>query len=233
MMTIMKHHTWQTSAWHWMGAILFLFATATPAFADASLFEQKQCGACHRLSAEEPAETHAAPDLFYAGDKYQKAWLVEYLQHPETIRKMGHPRDPGFLKGEPEFKGPHLSVSTQEAELLASFLMTQKLEGLEPLSLDLKPLARGERVRAKMLFERDHSCIACHESYNLARQPRGGVSGPSLTNAGNRLQTEWVYRWLKDPKQFAGKSRMPVYDFDEAELKLMTRYVMSHKKDEK
>ncbi|MGP0566990.1 MULTISPECIES: c-type cytochrome [unclassified Nitrospina] len=228
----MHRHPWQTNMLYWMGAIFFLLTTPVPAFADEALFEQKRCGTCHRLSADEPAETHPAPDLFYAGDKYQHAWLIEYLQNPGIVRKMGHPRDPGFLKGEPEFKGPHMSVSKQEAESLASLLMAQKLEGLEPLSLDFQPLARGERVRAKMLFERDHSCIACHESYNLARQPRGGVSGPSLINAGNRLQPGWVYRWLKNPRQFTEKSRMPVYDFDEIQLKLMTRYVLSHKKGE-
>ncbi|CAI2719308.1 c-type cytochrome [Nitrospina watsonii] len=228
----MTPYRWHRTPWTLAGIFIFWLGTGAPALADTALFEQKQCGACHRLSAEEPAESHPAPDLFYAGDKYKKAWLVEFLQKPEPIRKAGHPRDPGFLKGEPEHKGPHVAVTKKEAQTLGAFLMTQALDGLEPLTLDLKPLARGERVRAKMLFERDHSCIACHESYNLARQPRGGVSGPSLLDAGNRLQTEWVYRWLKNPKRFVEKSRMPVYDLEETELKLMTRYVLSHKKDE-
>jgi len=212
-------------------ALLMAAAVGAPAFAGEALFKQKQCGACHRLSSDQPAESFPAPNLFYAGDKYQQPWLVEFLQNPETIRKAGHPRDPGYLKGEPEFEGPHPRVTQQEAETLADFLMSRKLEGLEPLSLDLKPLGKAERVKAKMLFERDHSCIACHESYNLARQPRGGISGPSLLDAGNRLKEEWVYRWLKNPKTFVETSRMPVYDFEPAELKLMTRYVMSHKKD--
>lgn len=217
-----------------IGMSLYCLA-AGPAFANPgeALFKEKRCGACHRVSPDQPAENFPAPDLFYAGDKYQKDWMVSYLQKPEIIRKAGHPRDPGFLKGEPEFKGPHPGVSQKEAETLAGFLMTRKLANLEPLSLDLKPLGKVERVKAKMLFERDRSCIACHESYNLAGQPRGGISGPSLLNAGNRLQAEWVYRWLKNPKTFAEKSRMPVYDLDSSELLLMTRYVMSHKKEVK
>lgn len=103
------------------------------------------------------------------------------------------------------------------------------LKDLAPL--ELPELSKGARVRVKILFERDYSCIACHQSYNLARQPRGGISGPSLIDAGRRLRTEWVYQWLKNPKQFVPQGRMPLYAFDEETLRKMTQYIMSHKKE--
>ena len=199
--------------------------TASPA-----LVKAKQCDTCHRFSKNETEKS--APDLFFAGDKFQKNWIEEYLQHPETIRLAGHTRDPGFLKGNPQYTGPHPVLDSNDAKQITNYLMSLKIsKNTSPL--ELPTLSKGMRVRVKILFERDYSCIACHQSYNLARQPRGGVSGPSLINAGRRLRPEWIYQWLKNPKQFTSKGRMPLYTFDEETLRKMTQYILSHKKDPK
>jgi cytochrome c551/c552 len=196
--------------------------------ASPALVKEKQCGTCHRFSNTEIEKP--APDLFFAGDKFQKKWLANFLTQPETIRLAGHTRDPGFLKGAPKYTDPHPALNPKEAQQMTDHLMSLKTMK-DPSPLELPALSKGTRVRVKILFERDYSCIACHQSYNLARQPRGGVSGPSLIDAGNRLRPEWVYQWLKNPKQFITRGRMPLYTFDEETLRKMTQYLMSHKKD--
>lgn len=196
--------------------------------ASPALVEEKQCNTCHRFSKNETEKS--APDLFFAGDKFQKNWLEKFLRQPEIIRLAGHTRNPGFLKGTPQYTDPHPALNIKEAEQMTNHLMSLKiLTDIPPL--ELPALSKGKRVQVKILFERDHSCIACHQSYNLARQPRGGVSGPSLIDAGHRLRPEWVYQWLKNPKQFVAEGRMPLYIFDEETLLKMTQYIMSHKKD--
>jgi mono/diheme cytochrome c family protein len=198
--------------------------------ASPALVKEKQCDTCHRFSKNDTEKS--APDLFYAGNKFQKKWLKKFLRQPEVVRLSGHTHDPGFLKGTPQYTGPHLTLNSKEAQQMTDHLMSLKiLKELPPL--ELPALSKGTRVRVKILFERDYSCIACHQSYNLARQPRGGVSGPSLIDAGHRLQPEWVYQWLKNPKQFTPQGRMPLYMFDEETLRKMTQYIMSHKKDPK
>jgi len=188
-----------------------------------------KCTNCHRFDkAQEPGN---GPDLFYAGNKFQKDWLIGFLQTPEVIRKAGPNADPGFLKGQPEYQPPHPSVKKEDALSLADYLMSLKLENLEPVTVNPAPLSKVEKVKTKILFERDHSCIACHESVNLVGNPRGGISGPSLLNAGNRLQASWVYLWLKQPGDFQLKSRMPRTPLDEKALINLTRYVLSHKKN--
>ncbi len=198
--------------------------------ASPALVKEKQCDACHRFSKNEVEKS--APDLFFSGDKFQKKWLEKFLKQPETIRLAGHTRDPGFLKGKPQYTGPHPTLDSQEAQQMTNHLMSLKILRDTP-PLELPALSKGTRVRVKILFERDYSCIACHQSYNLARQPRGGVSGPSLIDAGRRLRPEWVYQWLKNPKQFITQEKMPLYRFDEETLRKMTQYIMSHKKDPK
>ncbi len=213
-----------------IGAFWVIAVTGSAgAMAAPALVKEKQCDTCHRF-AQGPAEKErTGPDLFFAGDKFQKKWLENFLQHPEAIRLAGHTRDPVFLNGKPH-TGPHPALNPGEARQMTDYLMSlTTLKETPPLNLPA--LSKGKRVRVKILFERDYSCIACHQSYNLTRQPRGGVSGPSLIDAGNRLRPEWVYQWLKNPKAFAAQGRMPLYRFDEDTLKQLTQYLMSHKKD--
>jgi mono/diheme cytochrome c family protein len=212
---------------------LFLLTTGGwcgGAEASPALVKEKRCDTCHRFSKNETEKS--APDLYFAGDKFQKSWLESFLKQPEAIRLAGHTRDSGFLKGAPQYTGPHPALNPDEAQQMTDHLMSFKILKNTP-PLELPVLSKGKRVRVKILFERDYSCIACHQSYNLARQPRGGVSGPSLIDAGRRLRPEWVYQWLKDPRQFTTRGRMPLYTFDEETLRKMTQYIMSHKKDKK
>ena len=66
---------------------------------------------------------------------------------------------------------------------------------------------------------------------NLAGKSRGGISGPSLIDAGNRLQASWVANWLKNPKMFSEKSRMPIYKMDDETRLRFTQFIMALKKE--
>ena len=204
-------------------------ALVSSAAADAGLVRDRGCTGCHRFSAQE--EGKPAPDLFYAGDKFKKSWLERFLHTPEVIRKAGASADPGFLAGKPK-AGPHPALSKDEARRMSEYLASLTLPGALPAAIEAAPLSKGQRVKVKILFERNFSCIACHEGINLAGKPRGGVSGPSLANAGHRLRPEWVYAWLTAPETFLKKSRMPKYDLDEETALALTRYIASLQADE-
>jgi len=54
--------------------------------ADVAAAMQTQCAQCHALKAPAPAELtidrlwqRKGPDLYYAGSKYNEAWLVKWL----------------------------------------------------------------------------------------------------------------------------------------------------------
>ena len=197
------------------------------------LVKQKGCDTCHRFSPDAGDAPRKAPALFYAGDKFQAAWLREYLKHPTVIRQAGYITDPGFLLGKPTTAQPHPALSGEEAEAMANYLLSLKIPGPAAGGVDKKPLSKGERAKAKIIFERNYGCTSCHKAIDLARKPRGGISGPSLVDAGNRLQADWVYRWLRNPKQFLPRGRMPVFGFEEREedLRLITKYLMTLKKE--
>ncbi|MEK9628513.1 MAG: c-type cytochrome [Nitrospinota bacterium] len=205
--------------------LIFGLLLISPLNSHASLIEDKKCSTCHRFSKADKGKE--GPDLFYAGDKFKGTWLKEYLQNPVTLRKAGTINSPGFLKGTPGEKHP--ALSKEEAEKITTELMALTIPDL-PVE-EGSPLSKGQIAKTKYEFERTFSCISCHQSLNLAGKPRGGISGPSLVDAGNRLQANWVSNWLKDPKIFTDKSRMPVFKMDDETRLRFTQFIMTLKKE--
>ena len=203
----------------------------SPMLSHASLIQEKKCSECHRLSKD--GTEKSGPDLFYAGDKFQASWLEQYLQTPATIRNTGGTRDPGFLKGVPENIQKHPAFSKKDAVQITQELMAITLFDLSEEINHLKPLTKGQKAKIKYQFERTFSCISCHQSLNLAGKVRGGISGPSLVNAGNRLQSRWVDNWLKSPDMFSEKSRMPVYKMEDEERLQLSQFIMTMKNENK
>ena len=199
----------------------------SPQFSLASLIEEKNCLACHRLSKVEKEKK--GPDLFYAGNKFQDAWLEEYLQNPVTLGKAGTINSPDFLKGELQNLQQHPILNKNDAVSITQELMLMTLPGLSEEKIN--PLTKGQIAKTKYEFERTFSCISCHQSLNLAGKPRGGISGPSLVNAGNRLKESWVANWLKNPQIFSNKSRMPVYKMNNETRLRFTKFIMTLKKE--
>jgi hypothetical protein len=203
----------------------FLFFCPLPI--EAGVLEDNNCGSCHRLSIEDAENTFTGPDLHYAGNKFQPEWVKRFLNKPRVIRPAGFITDPGGLQEKP--LPPHPSFPGKQAKALADSLLSLKISGetLEPVTPE--PLSKGQRAKIKYQFERTFGCISCHQSLNLAGKVRGGVSGPSLVNAGNRLQANWIANWLKAPQTYLSKGRMPRYKMDSATQNQFARFLMSLK----
>ena len=191
-----------------------------------AIIKDKGCDQCHEFSPEKGVIPLKAPSLYYAGEKFQAVWLETFLKKPVAIRLAGFSQATGFLKGDPP--QPHTAVNEEEAKEIVGYLMKLKKNEEVPV-IDSKPLSKGQRVRAKIKFERDYGCTACHQAINLAGKSRGGVSGPSLVNAGNRLNADWVYRWLINPRAYVLKSRMPLYRLSPEEAISISKYIMTLK----
>ena len=80
-----------------------------------NLANELGCGNCHGGASASSIIKNRAPDLSYAGLKYNEAFLFDYLKSPKSIRKnIGKSRMPDF-----EF-------SDDEALALTKYLMTRK-----------------------------------------------------------------------------------------------------------
>jgi mono/diheme cytochrome c family protein len=197
-----------------------------------------QCSACHALT--KPANptvdrlwSRKGPDLWYAGDKFNRDWLVGWLQKPTTIRpggvlwfkhaKPGEPRDTIDTAAVEK----HPAVDAASAEKLADALMQLKSDGLVPEGL-YKPEA-ANMTMGKLAFEKLRGCGSCHQD----APGNGGVSGPELYDAGQRLRPDYVLAYTKDPQQFDPHIWMPTLTLTEADLQRLTGYIASLGKENK
>ena len=211
--------------------LLFLCCgSAFPVWAEPVEIVEKGCKECHRFSSHEK-KFYKGPDLFFAGNKFYKNWLTKFLQSPMVIREVNVFSGSNLLREESKAIDRHVALKEDESEKVANYLMTLRLPNLELGKVNEEPLSKSERARAKVLFERPFGCISCHRALNLVGKVRGGVSGPSLINSGERLKPDWVFHWLKTPQQFMHEGRMPVFDMNEETTVLITKYILSIRKN--
>lgn len=189
------------------------------------IFDSKNCGSCHQIQGPATEKTFEdqlkkkGPELWYAGSKFKKEWLVEWLEKPTTIRLLKY----NSITEKNTEKHPALSKT--EANEVAEYLM----------KLTVKEVPSGVVTEAanpqgKNLFIKKHGCVGCH-SIKAGAQKVGGVSGPDLSDAGKRLKGDWVYAYLKEPKVFKPVKRMPVFVgiINDNEMKTIAGFVAAQK----
>lgn len=203
--------------------VMVLVAFAPDAMASGGeTLVKTRCVGCHRITGQPMARSKKkAPDLIWAGSKYQRPWLVAWLQDPkEKLYPVGY--DFNFTR-----KGPHLSITAIEAQQVADFLGT--LKDARVKEGEVKPGTPEELARGEALY-RDHGCQNCHWTpANNKRGYKGGTSSTSLVNAGNRLQPDWVYRFNLNPDDFVPESGayIPKPSLPEGDIFAITAYMMT------
>ena len=72
----------------------------------------------------------------------------------------------------------------------------------------------------KRLYLNKYGCNACHRVADA-----GGVVGPALDRAGFRLNSAWVYRWIKYPQSMKPETRMPNLGLSDHDAKAIAMYL--------
>lgn len=205
-----------------------------------TVIEQNRCAGCHEMNGGKAGTIAAvlskkAPDLFYAGSKFQEKFLTEFLQRPVRIRPAGtvflNYTAPGTEID--QIQEPPLcasKLSREEAIAAAQYLMTLKDPDM-PTGI-YKPGAEFAKANAKMLFFKSGACSACHQVDMGGGDIRGGVSASTLYDAGNRLNGDWVLSYIKDPQHWDPKAWMPKRELPESTWQLLTNFLMTMKKTE-
>lgn len=179
-----------------------------PAGAFGEVYERYKCSACHKFNGY---GGDLAPDLSYEGSRAQRAWLVDFLKNPQTLRPMLVLRMPQF------------NVTDKEAAILADY-MTMTLQSPLANTAGQRHIRFAPQLAAmgKQLYEVKYQCQACHTIGGA-----GGYVGPNLSNAGNWLTSTWVQAWLKNPQALVPGTIEPQRTFTEDEIQALTAYLMT------
>jgi cytochrome c2 len=150
--------------------------------------------------AQATAASFAPPILDGEGDKVQPGWLFKFLKAPSTIRPWLAVRMPTF------------GFADQQTNALVHAFAARDNRLFPFQTLELDP-PRGEEMQAALrMFARDYfNCWSCHQQG--ARKPEGPPEGwaPDLTLAHERLNPDWIARWIENPQALMPGTKMPTY----------------------
>jgi len=199
--------------------------------ADGMTILQKDCVTCHNLKGPAPQTLQAlwdrkGPDLFYAGNKYRREWLVEWLQKPKRIRPAEEFYEkhikPGVKRDEVDATTleSHVALSKDDAVAVATELMKLKphddLIAKEKITPGMISKQMGE-----MVFDKFQGCMACH----LIEPDYGGLSGPEVYTAGIRLQPEYIASYIRSPQAWDPLIWMPNKHVSDGNIQKLVDYL--------
>ncbi len=220
-----------------IGTLLIVVSTPLNAVtAEGGKIVTSRCVSCHNIAG--PAATtfegvlqKKAPDLYYAGSKFNRPWLVQWLQKPTVIRRAGvmflnHVINEGGkdMVRSDSIKPCPANLSPEEGEAVANYLMTLTDSAMKTGIIN--PAKKFRKSKARRLFTKQLPCIACHRA-RFGKRTNGGISGPDLTEAGNRLNPDWVYARIEDPQYWDPKTWMPKFELSHRKRELLTLFVSS------
>lgn len=212
--------------------LLLVLSLPLPSLADGAALVEENCAGCHALTpAGENAGIaergqRAAPPLHYAGNKFRETWLVAWLQQPARIRPAGYyppdhvtVTDDGDVIDESSLPD-HPVLGADDAVAATAYLMTLRAgdalidaDSYEPGTVALR--------MGMMDFRRFKGCNACHQD----AVDDGGLSGPMLYDAWNRLQPAFMSSYIQDPTAWDPHSLMPVPNMNEAAVHKLVHYL--------
>jgi mono/diheme cytochrome c family protein len=171
-----------------------------------------ECQVCHMKQGE---RRQIAPDLDQEGSKLNKNWLYSFLKKPVKIRPVGFmPLTKSVM--------PNFQFTDEEALSLTEFLMTKKDPKVSKSVLGEFRVTPEEIKEGKRLFTDVYSCDGCHQIGG-----KGGIVGPNLAEARDRLRPEWIATWLKRPQALRPDSPMPTFGLQDHEIKALLAYILS------
>lgn len=186
-------------------------STYQPAGKAGQLIGDMRCFSCHSINGR---GGDMAPELTWEGSSVQRAWLVNFLKNPGTLR-------PALIRRMPRF-----NMSDADANTLADYIMTAyqtpafDRDGVSP------QFVSGDVERGKELFYGKYACQACH--IVDPNQDKGYV-GPTLTAVGARLSAVWIFHWLKNAQTLRPGSLEPVWNMSDDDARSVTAFLMAQK----
>jgi mono/diheme cytochrome c family protein len=172
------------------------------------LMQQYNCVGCHEIEKRggfirkfyQENPTLAPPVLNGEGEKVQSNWFFSFLKAPIPIRP--------WL----ELRMPTFGLSDEHTNQIVSYFNGLSKVEIPYAYIDDKKIPQENLDAARVLFSKDYfNCLSCHQQGD--RKPEGPVEGwaPDLTLARQRLNPNWIIKWLQDPQKVEPGTKMPSF----------------------
>jgi mono/diheme cytochrome c family protein len=176
------------------------------------LIKEMNCVGCHKI---EGYEKQWVPHLDGVGRKVNRGWLVSWLKNPK-----------GYFD---KTKMPNFMLADSDITDLADFLLADTLFAnnttLEPLPATLTSANDAEKAKLVELGStrfKEARCISCH-----AINGKGGYVATDLGKIASKASEQWLYNYIKHPKEFSPDVEMPRFRFTPQDLTAVVAYMES------
>jgi len=172
------------------------------------LMQQYNCIGCHEIEKRggfvrkyyQDNVTLAPPVLNGEGEKVQSQWFFDFIKAPFPLRP--------WL----EIRMPTFGLSDDHATQLVNYFNgLSKVE--QPYHyIDDRKITPDNIAAAKTLTSAEYfNCFSCH--VQGGKNPEGPKEGwaPDLAMARQRLNPNWILKWLRDPQKVQPGTKMPSF----------------------
>ncbi len=178
------------------------------------------CAGCHRLEGQPDSRFNLkAPDLIWAGSKYQRPWLIRWMTGKEA---------PLYAKGYrwdlSQELHRHMTVSEAEANAIADYFLEHNRDPRVKIgAFDPAKVSKFEATFGGMAYKA-HACLGCH-TIEENGQIIGGPQSAALQNSGQRYNVDWLYRFGQNPQDFTVHNGEFLADATDPQLRAVIGYL--------
>ncbi|MCG3176018.1 MAG: hypothetical protein MOGMAGMI_00956 [Candidatus Omnitrophica bacterium] len=175
------------------------------------------CLNCHKVEGFEGL-WKVGPDLTAVASKTDETWVSKWLQDPTRFR--------------PSTKMPRIfhlenQAGADNAKLEdAAIVATAKYLHHHSAHPEVLRAPQGDAAMGEKLIK-DLGCLGCHSAAGVT----AGTHGPELSSLGSKVNADWLFTWLKDPKRHSATTRMPSLRLSDSEAADITAYLMSQRNE--
>ncbi|GJM23479.1 MAG: hypothetical protein DHS20C15_33940 [Planctomycetota bacterium] len=213
-----------------------------------ALVEDLGCYGCHKIQGFEHLRK-PGPDLTNLQAKTTPEFIQKWLMDPQGFRpstRMPHfwnqsnsgahaedtiSPDAEWDNNSDRWVGDWRARNEVEARAISAYLLHQSQEQLDAgsYSMEAPPAGEGDIAAGKATFE-SRGCLGCH-----SMEGEGWTEndhGPELSAIGSKVNSTWLYNWIRDPKAYYHTSVMPDLRLTDAEAWNITAWLMDQRSEE-
>ena len=180
----------------------------------SDLIKKYGCYGCHMIPGYEGLR-EIGPVLAEVGTKVNYSWAVNWLQDPKNYYE--------------EARMPKFYFSKEEAESIADYLFSMTGTSRHDAFYSDEDIDWDLADKGKAIWGQSR-CNICHAT-NGQGGAHVGVHAPDLGKVGSKINREWLFKWIKDPKKYFPETKMPRYRFTDEEISALVEYIVGEYQD--
>jgi cytochrome c551/c552 len=183
------------------------------------LYEQAGCWGCHNTTGFEDRRK-VGPNLQHIASKTTADWALRWVKDPKSFKTATYM--PRFWDLENNLDSEIGARNATEVVSIVSYILSKS----KPLTYGSVP--GGDPANGKVLLE-TLGCQGCHvvEETDLANVDWFRRKGPSLVGVGSKVNPEFLFNWIKNPKHYWEQTFMPDLRLTDSEAGDITAFLMS------